>query len=160
MGIEIERKFLVADEGWRAAAGPGQPMCQGYLAGGRRVSVRVRVAGEQAWLNLKQPQSLTVRREYEYAIPLADARELLADACESGLVHKIRFRVPHAAHVWEVDVYHGDNEGLVVAEVELEHEDEAFERPHWLGREVSAHSRYLNHELARHPYRRWTTLDD
>jgi adenylate cyclase len=160
MAMEIERKFLVADDGWRRQAGPGQPMRQGYLAGGKQVSVRVRVAGAQAWLNVKQAQSLTVRREYEYPIPLADARELLAHACESGVVEKTRYRVPHAGHVWEVDVFHGDNEGLVVAEVELASEDQPFECPAWLGRDVSAHARYLNHALARHPYREWAGSED
>jgi len=160
MGMEIERKFLVASDGWRRGAGPGQPMRQGYLAAGSQVSVRVRVAGSRAWLNIKQAQSLTVRREYEYPIPLADAKELLEHACESGVVEKTRYRVPHGAHVWEVDVFHGDNAGLVVAEVELQSEDQPFECPAWLGRDVSQHARYLNHALARHPYRLWAGTAD
>jgi len=155
MGLEIERKFLVRDDGWRAGAHPGTRIRQGYLSDGDRVSVRVRVAGEAAWLNVKHALSITVRKEYEYPLPLADARELLDEACAGRVVDKTRYRVPYGDHVFEVDVYHGDNEGLVVAEVELAREDEAFARPAWLGADVSQDPRYLNHRLARRPYRSW-----
>jgi adenylate cyclase len=155
MAVEIERKFLVANDAWRAGAGRGRRMRQGYLAGGERVSVRVRVAGAEAWLNIKHARTLTVRREFEYPVPLPDAEEMLAHACEQGIVDKTRFLVPHGEHTWEVDVFHGENAGLVVAELELAREDEAFARPDWLGIEVSEDPRYLNHCLARCPYRSW-----
>ncbi len=157
MALEIERKFLVAGDGWRATADGGRRMRQGYLAGGERLSIRVRVAGDEAWLNIKHAETLTVRREFEYPVPLDDAREMLEHACECGVVDKTRYRVRHAEHLWEVDVFHGDNAGLVVAELELDRLDEPFARPDWLGDEVSEDPRYLNHCLARHPFRRWAT---
>lgn len=155
MAMEIERKFLVDGEAWREAADAGTRMSQGYLTRGDGPSIRVRVAGDDAWLNLKQPLSLTVRREYEYPVPLGDALEMLEHACVGGRVEKTRYRVPRGAHVFEVDVFHGDNEGLVVAEVELAAEDEMFDRPGWLGAEVSDDPRYLNQRLAKAPYRDW-----
>jgi adenylate cyclase len=155
MAMEIEHKFLVRDDGWRDGADGGQRMCQGYLAGDERMSIRVRIAGERAWLNIKHAHSLTVRREFEYLIPLADGEEILAHMCAHGRVDKTRFRVPVGGHVFEVDVFHGANEGLIVAEVELEREGEEFTRPDWLGDEVSHDSRYLNHYLASHPFSAW-----
>ena len=155
MAVEIERKFLVRGDGWRAGADAGRRMRQGYLTDGDRLSVRVRVAGDEAWLNVKHALSITVRREYEAALPLADANELLDEACEGAVVDKTRHRVPVDGPVFEVDGFHGDNEGLVVAEVELEREDEAFPRPDWLGEDVSLDRRYLNHRLARAPFRSW-----
>lgn len=157
MAMEIERKFLVANESWRALAMDARRLSQGYLAGGERLSIRVRVAGDAAWLNIKYAHSLVVRREYEYPVPLSDAREMLDEVCELGTVEKTRYRVPVAEHIWEIDVFHGENEGLVIAEVELAREDEPFVRPQWLGREVSHDPRYLNHHLAREPYRRWAS---
>lgn len=155
MAIEIERKFLVTDETWRSAADAGRRMSQGYLTRGDGPSIRIRVAGDDAWLNVKQPVSLTVRREYEYPVPLNDALELMQHACVGGRVEKTRYRVPSGPHVFEVDVFHGDNEGLVVAEVELSREDEVFERPAWLGEDVSEDPRYLNQRLAKMPYACW-----
>lgn len=160
MALEIEHKFLVRNDRWRAQADDGQRMCQGYLAGNEGMSIRVRVAGEQAWLNIKHAQSMTVRREFEYAIPLPDAEEILAHLCEQGRVDKTRFRVPIDEHVFEVDVFHGDNDGLIVAEVELRHEGENFPRPEWLGEEVSEDRRYLNHFLATHPFCDWKQPQD
>ena len=156
MALEIEHKFLLRDESWRAVADDGQRMCQGYLAGSERMSVRVRIAGEKAWLNIKHAQSLTVRREFEYLIPLADAQEILREMCEQGQIDKTRYRAAIAEHVYEIDVFHGANEGLVVAEVELRAEGEHFVRPEWLGDEVSQDPRYLNHHLATHPFSAWS----
>ena len=158
--MEIEHKFLVTGDGWRAGADGGQRITQGYLSRGDHVSVRVRMAGDKAWLNIKHAVSFTVRREYEYAVPVADARELLEQACEGALVDKTRYRVHHEDHLWEVDVFHGDNAGLVIAEVELRREDEDFARPVWLGAEVSEDPRYLNQRLARHPWREWGARAD
>lgn len=155
MALEIERKFLVRGDGWRASADAGRRLVQGYLTRGDGPSIRVRVAGDDAWLNVKQGVTLTVRREYEYPVPLADAREMLAHACVGGRVDKTRYRVPCGRHVFEVDVFHGDNHGLVVAEVELASEDEDFARPVWLGADVSGDPRYLNQRLAKRPFGAW-----
>jgi adenylate cyclase len=155
MAMEIERKFLVTAETWRASADAGRRMSQGYLTRGDGPSIRVRVAGDDAWLNVKQPVSLTVRREFEYPVPLDDALELMQHACVGGRVEKTRYLVPCGPHVFEVDVFHGENEGLVVAEVELTREDEAFEKPAWLGTDVSEDPRYLNQRLAKVPFTRW-----
>lgn len=156
MALEVEYKFLVADASWREDADDGVRMSQGYLANRDRLSIRVRVAGDKAWLNVKHAESLTVRHEYEYPIPLADAEALLATACTGPQVEKTRYIVKHAQHVWEVDVFHADNEGLVMAEIELESPDERFQHPRWLGQDVSNDPRYLNQNLAKHPYGAWS----
>ena len=155
MALEIEHKFLVTCDGWRDIAGDGRRMVQGYLAGGDRLSIRVRLTGDDAWLNIKHAYSPTVRHEVEVSLPAQDARELLDRACELGKVEKTRYEVPHAGHLWEVDVFHGANEGLVLAEVELAREGEPFERPAWVGEDVSLDPRYLNQNLAARPWRLW-----
>ena len=165
MGIEIERKFLVVGQAWRAQAERRQRMAQGYLndaaavdSGAQQVSVRVRIAGEQAALNLKSRELGASRQEFEYAIPLADAEALLA-LCVGGVIDKTRHYVSVGAHLWEVDEFHGENVGLVVAEIELSAVDEAFERPSWLGVEVTEQVRYYNLALASRPYSRWSAED-
>lgn len=155
MATEIERKFLVADETWRRRAAPGVRMRQGYLSGGGQSSVRVRVQGDAAYLNIKSATLGVRRHEYEYAIPLADAEEMLDLLCAQPLIEKMRYEVEHAGHVWEVDVFEGDNAGLVVAEIELASEDEIFEKPAWAGEEVSHDPRYYNVSLVKHPYKAW-----
>lgn len=155
MGIEIERKFLVADDGWRDAADAGQHLRQRYLFTDRRCSVRVRSAGDRAWLNIKGSTVGTTRCEFEYAIPPADAEAILDSLCEPGGIDKTRYRVPVGRHVFEVDVFHGENDGLVVAEVELGSAEESFERPGWLGEEVTDDVRYYNSRLAQRPWREW-----
>jgi adenylate cyclase len=161
MGIEIERKFLLSGDGWRAAAHGVIPMAQGYIndqaamqSGAQRASVRVRIQGQEAFLNLKSRELGHTRQEFDYPIPVEDARALLA-LCVGGLVDKRRHLVQHAGHLWEVDEFLGENAGLVVAEIELQHADEAFERPEWLGEEVTDDARYYNLALAAHPYNRW-----
>lgn len=155
MAIEIERKFLLASEAWRALASGKVTMRQGYLTEiGSPASVRVRVEGEAGRLNVKQAVLGSARAEFEYPIPIADAELMLATLCRR-LVLKTRHLVPHAGHVWEVDEFAGDNAGLVVAEIELGRVDEPFERPDWLGPEVTDQARYYNHALAEHPYRSW-----
>jgi len=156
MGVEIERKFLVIDDSWRETAGPGIPMQQGYLIAAKQASVRVRIEGKQARLNIKGATLGVRRQEFEYPIPLHDARTLLRTLCEKPLIEKTRYPVRYAGKEWEVDVFEGENTGLVVAELELEHEAEPFEKPPWLGREVSADPRYYNTCLVRHPYRDWS----
>jgi len=155
MATEIERKFLVSSDAWRDEADVGTRFRQGYLIGAEKASVRVRIEGERANINIKSATLGVRRQEYEYAIPLAEAEEILDTLCEQPQIEKTRYHVPVGGHTWEVDVFAGDNEGLIVAEVELAHEDEPFERPAWLGGEVSHDTRYYNVCLVRHPYKDW-----
>jgi len=161
MPLEIERKFLVVDDAWRAAAHKTVAMAQGYLndqaamdSGAQRASVRVRIGGDAAHLNLKSRELGHTRQEFDYPIPLDDARALLA-LCVGGLIDKRRHYVEHAGHLWEVDEFLGANAGLVVAEIELGHGDEVFAAPPWLGREVTDDVRYYNLALASRPYAQW-----
>jgi adenylate cyclase len=158
MPREIERKFLLLSESWRALAERHQRMTQGYIAASDRVSVRVRVADDDAWLNIKSGGLVASRLEYEYAVPVAHARELLAVAI-GPLVEKTRHFVPYGGMTWEVDEFHGDNSGLVVAELELDREDQTFARPPWAGAEVTHLPRYYNVSLVNHPYRQWTAAE-
>jgi len=155
MGTEIERKFLVVDEGWRAAADGGTRMSQGYLHSGPRVSVRVRVAGDRAWLNIKGATVGVSRAEYEYPIPADEGRRILQELSAGPLIEKVRYLVEHQGSTWEVDVFEGDNLGLVVAEIELDDETEQFARPPWAGEEVSHDRRYYNASLVEHPCSLW-----
>jgi adenylate cyclase len=165
MGIEIERKFLVTGDGWRARAHAVVPMAQGYLndqaamdSGAQRASVRVRLEGDEARLNIKSRELGRSRQEFDYAIPVDEARALLA-LCVGGLIDKRRHLVEHAGHLWEVDEFLGDNAGLVVAEIELQHRDEAFAHPDWLGAEVTDAPRYYNLALASRPYSQWSEAE-
>jgi adenylate cyclase len=155
VGTEIERKFLVRDDDWRAAASPGKRLRQGYLARTAACSVRVRIGGDVAWLNVKSAQPGLTRLEYEYPLPVADAEAMLDSFCPHAPVEKTRYEVSHAGSRWEIDVFEGANAGLVVAEIELADESESFERPAWLGEEVSGERRYYNADLVDHPYSRW-----
>lgn len=155
MPTEIERKFLVTGEGWRDHVARSVRYRQGYLANNERCSVRVRVADRDARLNIKRARLDVRRAEYEYAIDPVEAEEMLDTLCERPLIEKTRHFVPWAGHVWEIDVFEGDNAGLVVAEIELDDEDEPFALPPWIGREVSDDPRYYNVNLVKHPYRRW-----
>jgi len=153
MGSEIERKFLVRSEDWKPGA-VGVPYRQGYLCR-QAATVRVRVAGGQAYLTIKgQAQGIT-RLEYEYPIPLADAQALLDQLCLKPLIEKTRYRLEFAGRVWEVDEFAGENQGLVVAEVELEGPDQPLELPDWVGEEVTHDPRYLNANLVEQPFSRW-----
>lgn len=155
MGIEIERKFLVRDDRWRAEATHAVPMTQGYLGGeGGKASVRVRLEGDAGKLNIKAAVVGAARAEFEYGIPARDARAILDTLCV-GVVEKVRHYVEFRGHTWEVDEFAGANEGLVTAEVELGVEKERFEPPAWLGREVTEDRRYYNHALALTPYSTW-----
>ncbi len=155
MGVEIERKFLVKNDAWRTVVEAEFPITQGYLASDARITVRVRVKGDSAYLTIKGPTSGFGRSEYEYPIPLEDAQSMLRELAVSALVEKTRYRVRCGAHVWDLDVFAGENAGLVMAEIELEGEDEAFEQPDWAGQEVTGDTRYYNASLARHPFTRW-----
>ncbi|NDV12957.1 CYTH domain-containing protein [Crenobacter caeni] len=155
MAQEIERKFRVAGE-FRGDAVGAERITQGYLCSVPERTVRVRIKGSQGYLTIKGIGNETgaARYEWEQAIPLADAQELLA-LCEPGVIDKVRHRVPVGGHVFEVDEFFGENAGLVVAEVELTSEDEAFERPPWLGEEVTGDARYYNAVLMKQPFCRW-----
>ncbi|AYM79683.1 inorganic triphosphatase [Janthinobacterium sp. HH103] len=154
MGVEIERKFLLQGDAWR---GLGQTVLlrQGYLSSARERVVRVRIEGEQAMLTIKGANVGATRGEWEYPIPLADAVELLDGLCEQPLIEKYRHRIEHAGMVWEVDEFLGVNAGLLVAEIELASEDQPFEKPEWIGAEVSGDARYYNANLIRHPFSQW-----
>ena len=161
MGIEIERKFLVTSDDWRAAAHAVIPMAQGYIndtaameSGAQKASVRVRIQGDEAYLNIKSRELGHTRQEFEYPVPVNEARELLA-LCVGGLIDKRRYLVQHDGLLWEVDEFLGDNAGLVVAEVELESADQVFARPDWAGAEVTDELRYYNLALASRPYTQW-----
>lgn len=154
MGIEIERKFLVVGEGWRQPAGAQTRFCQGYLSRDPARTVRVRLAGERAFLTIKGATTGATRAEFEYEIPPADARALLA-LCDGPVVDKIRHVAVVEGMGWEIDEFLGANAGLVVAEIELQCEDQPFTRPAWLGREVTDDARYVNANLAVRPFAAW-----
>ena len=155
MPTEIERKFLVANEGWREHADAGTRMRQGYLCADRSRAVRIRLSDSSARLTIKGAGEGISRSEYEYDIPESDAREMLDSLCVHEPIAKIRYRIQHGRHVWEVDEFEGANAGLILAEVELAAESERVEMPDWAGREVSGDERYYNAYLARHPFRNW-----
>ncbi len=155
MASEIERKFLVQNESWRESAHDPLSIRQGYVIGSAKASVRVRVGGTRAWLNMKSARVGISRAEFEYEIPAADAEQILKTLCVRPLIEKTRYFVDHAGHRWEIDVFEGDNTGLVVAEIELRSEDETFQRPPWAGKEVSDDQRYYNSSLVKRPYSHW-----
>jgi adenylate cyclase len=154
MGIEIERKFLVQGEEWRSL-GVGTLYRQGYVVLGIGKTVRVRVAGRTGYLTIKGPSRNLTRSEFEYEIPLADAMAMLDSLCEQPLVEKMRYKIPYAGLTWEVDEFSGENQGLILAEVELTTADQAIALPPWIGQEVSHDRRYYNSYLVRNPFRQW-----
>jgi len=153
VGVEVERKFLVEGSGWGPGKG-GVLQRQGYLSVTDRGTVRVRIEGERATLTIKGPQQGISRAEYEYRIPLAEAEEMLATLC-AVVVEKTRYSRHYGNHLWEIDVFHGPNEGLVTAEVELANAEEPFALPPWVGRDVSHDPRYRVAHIAAHPFRTW-----
>ena len=155
MATEIERKFLVTDDSWRADVESSSRIMQGYLSDGRNATVRVRIKGDNAYLTIKGATRGISRSEYEYPIPVADAEAMLGELAVSPAVDKLRYLVRCGEHLWELDVFSGENEGLVMAEVELASEDEPFRMPGWAGEDVSADLRYYNVNLARTPYKHW-----
>ena len=155
MGQEIERKFLLRSDAWRDQVSDRVRLVQGYLSRGERTAIRVRIKGDTAELNIKHTLDGIHRLEYEYPIPIADARELLEQVAQRPLIDKTRHHVVLGEHLWEIDEFHGENAGLIVAEIELDDADEPFERPPWLGEEVSHDPRYYNSNLSRLPFNRW-----
>lgn len=154
MAKEIERKFLIDLD----KVGPlenGAAIKQGYVPTRTKTAVRVRIKEHQAFLTLKGANKGATRSEFEYEVPLADAEAMLAELCEGPIIDKTRYLVKHAQHLWEVDVFYGDNLGLVVAEVEVGGEDERVELPEWVTHEVTGDVKYYNSSLLANPYRSW-----
>lgn len=155
MGIEIERKFLVKDDSWKSQAARHVDYRQGYLNEIEACSIRVRVEKDKAFLNIKSAILGLCRHEYEYEIPLSEGHEMLNAFSLGAVIEKRRFFVDYAGYTWEIDVFKGENDGLVVAEIELSAEDERFDLPSWVGDEVSHDPRYYNVCLVKHPYKSW-----
>lgn len=153
MGQEIERKFLVKGASWRS--GSGKRIRQGYLRNEIKGVVRVRTKGERGYLTIKGSTTGITRLEFEYEIPWEDANQILDELCVRPLIEKIRYEVDSGGFKWEIDEFKGENAGLVVAEIELEEENQQFPKPDWLGREVTGDSRYQNASLVRYPYSKW-----
>ena len=161
MATEIERKFLLATDDWRGSIERSQRFIQGYLTrpgASAKCSVRVRIGEHEAWLNIKAAVAGVERSEFEFAIPLGDATHMLDEFCETR-IEKVRHHVDFRGRTFEIDEFFGDNAGLIVAELELESADAAFERPPWLGREVSDKRRYYNLHLLEHPYSAWSAAE-
>lgn len=156
MGIEIERKFLVRGKPWTDLEGTAYR--QGYLTSGPERTVRVRIAGDHGYLTIKGPSAGASRDEFEYPIPLPDAEQLLKRLCPKPQIEKVRYLIEHAGMTWEVDVFAGENAGLVIAEVELETADQTIELPAWAGREVTGDKRFFNAYLSRHPFLTWADI--
>lgn len=153
MSIEIERRFLLKNDAWREAASAPQTLKQGYLSVEKERTIRVRIIGEQAWLTIKGYISDVSRSEFEYEIPLAHAEAMMA--MSPFKMEKLRYKVAHGGFTFEIDEYFGDNAPLIVAEIELPAEDTPFERPDWLGEEITSNGRFTNAYLSKHPYNTW-----
>ncbi|MFI3123545.1 MAG: CYTH domain-containing protein [Methylococcales bacterium] len=155
MALEIEHKFLLANDSWRENVSHSVIYKQGYLSSQATSSIRVRISDKQAWLNIKSATIGTQRSEYEYEIPLSDANEILDNLCLKPVIEKTRHFVKHENHLWEIDEFDGENVGLIVAEIELKAENETFAKPDWIGSEVTQDMRYYNNNLAKNPYSAW-----
>lgn len=160
MGIEIERKFLLKNDDWKPLVTEAFVIKQGYLQSGmdasQKSSVRIRVSNDKANINIKSVDLTMIRQEFEYEIPLDDAEQMLSTLCGEHQIIKTRYHVPYASHLWEIDIFEDRNEGLRVAEIELQSLDETFEIPDWIGQEVSEDERYYNIYLLNTPFKVWT----
>ena len=154
MGTEIERKFLLCDESWRAGAS-GTFFRQGYLNSSKERTVRIRTAGDKAFLTVKGPAVGATRAEFEYPIPLDECNAMLDTLAEKTLIEKKRYKIKCGDLTWEIDEFFGDNKGLIVAEVELQSEGRRIDKPSWVGDEVSGDPRYFNSNLIKHPFTKW-----
>ena len=154
MGKEIEKKFLIKNDEWREGA-KGTKYRQGYLSTVKERTVRVRTIDERGFLTIKGVNVGAVRAEYEYEIPAKDADEMLTDLCEKPLIEKNRYKISYKNLVWEIDEFFGDNNGLIVAEVELTDEHQSIDLPSWIGEEVTGDPKYFNSSLIKHPYSKW-----
>jgi len=156
MATEIERKFLVLNDDWRAIVESDMQIIQAYLASNEFSSTRIRIQGDKANINIKSATLGITRTEFEYAIPVDDAQLMIDNLCIKPVIEKTRYIVKHMQHRWEIDVFSGDNKGLIVAEIELSSPDETFEKPSWIGEEVSNDPRYYNVCLVKKPYKTWS----
>lgn len=154
MGIEIERKFLLVGEAWKKLA-QGVRYRQGYLSTSKESTVRVRTIENTGYLTVKGKSTGATRSEFEYEIPVEDANTMLDQLCAKPLIEKKRYKIEYEGFTWEVDEFFGENQGLVVAEIELESEDQPYTKPEWVGAEVTEDQRYFNSNLARNPYCSW-----
>jgi adenylate cyclase len=155
MGVEIERKFLVDHAKWNNLDKPeGSIFRQGYMLRDADKTIRIRVTGNKGFITIKGKTTGISHSEHEYEIPVIDGDELLSAFCEA-VISKTRYCITYAGKVWEVDVFTGDNDGLIVAEIELDDEQETFETPDWLAAEVTGDERYYNSNLSVHPYKNW-----
>jgi adenylate cyclase len=155
MAIEIEHKFLLANNNWREYVTHSIKYRQGYLSSQATSSIRIRISNDNAWLNIKSATIGTHRHEYEYEIPLEDANEIINDLCRKPIIEKTRHFIIDDGNTWEIDEFDGDNEGLIVAEIELSEIGKSFSKPSWLGDEVTNDLRYYNNNLATCPYSEW-----
>lgn len=156
MPIEIERKFLLKDDTWRNHINTNGILCkQGYILAEKGKTVRVRVADNNGYVTVKGETAGARRPEYEYSIPVDDAEEMISLFCENRIVEKIRYEITHDTNLWEVDEFLGENTGLVIAEIELEDENQDVHLPEWVGQEVTCDGRFANARLALHPYSMW-----
>jgi len=156
MGQEIERKFLLKNDGWRALA-QGTLYRQGYLNSAKERTVRIRTIGERAFLTIKGITTGATRAEYEYPIPFADCNAMLDTLAEKPVIEKKRYKIRQGDFTWEIDEFFGENAGLIVAEIELQNEGQVFAKPDWVGDEVTADPRYFNSNLVKNPYTKWQT---
>ncbi len=155
MGIEIERKFLVQNDSWRDQVIDESRLQQGYICNQGSATVRVRIGKGKAILNIKSATVGIRRSEFEYEIPLLEGEALLESVARKPIIDKVRYKIKHGAHIWDLDVFEGENQGLIVAEVELASEGEVFDKPPWAGKEVSGDPRYYNASLVTSPYSQW-----
>ncbi len=154
MGREIERKFLVKNHSFKDSA-EGTVYRQGYLCAAIERVVRVRTIKDRGYLTIKGQNIGAVRSEFEYEIPFDDAAVMLETLCEGSLIEKVRYKIPYRGFTWEVDEFMGDNEGLIIAEIELSDENEQFDLPDWIGEEVTGYPEYYNASLVKYPYKNW-----
>ncbi len=154
MATETEKKFLIKNENWRKL-GTTQQYCQGYLSSKPECTIRIRITGDKSFLTIKGENTGDTRLEFEYEIPAGDASEMLQTLCHKPLIEKNRTKIPHKGFIWEVDEFFGENKGLILAEIELEHTGQTFQKPDWIGEEVTDDPRYYNSNLVTFPYSLW-----
>ncbi|MCH8068013.1 MAG: CYTH domain-containing protein [Candidatus Marinimicrobia bacterium] len=154
MGKEIERKFLVKESNWQKSS-KGLLIQQGYIVIRKEKVVRIRIMNDKGYLTIKGTTTGATRNEYEYEIPLEDARQMLNNLCEKPILEKHRYKINQEGMTWEIDIFHGENEGLIVAEIELEYEDQEFEKPDWVDMEVTDDPKYFNSNLVKNPFKKW-----
>lgn len=154
MAVEIEKKFLL-NYLPKALLGKPESICQGYIVNKKNVVVRLRLSGDKAFITIKGPTINNTRKEYEYPLPIEDAKQMLALFCQENRVEKKRYKIDYKGFVWEIDQFTGKNQGLIIAEIELKSVDQKFEKPDWIGKEVSQDARYYNSNLIDNPYSTW-----